>query len=134
MKRIWQLIIIVPILVGVGIGIYISVNKQIQISKKKKKIDNVFGVASSRTAKISKFYSFGTSLNVEGKIEGISKDNYEGIRILVTDGGDYNEYYNAEASFEDEVLNFKTQEINNSIDLENLPNRRVLCISKIKTK
>ena len=134
MKRIWQLIIIVPILVGVGIGIYISVNKQIQISNNNEKIDNVFGVASSRTAKISKFYSFGTSLNVEGKIEGISKDNYEGIRILVTDGGDYNEYYNAEAYFEDEVLNFKTQEINNSIDLENLSNRRVLCISKIKTK
>ena len=30
MKRILQLIIIVPIIVGVGIGIYISVNKQIQ--------------------------------------------------------------------------------------------------------
>ena len=134
MKRILQLIIIVPIIVGVGIGIYIYVNKQIQISNDNEKIDNVFGIASSRTAKISKFYLFGTSLNIEGKIEGISRDNYEGIRILVTDGGDYNEYYDADISFEEGVLNFKTQEINNSIDLENLPNRRILCFSKIKIK
>ncbi len=134
MKKIWQWIIIVPILVGVLIGIYISINKQIKISNDNDKIENVFGIASSKMAKISKFYSFGTSLNVEGKIEGISKDNFEGIRIFVTDGADYNEYYNAETSFKDGALCFKTKDINDSIDLENIPVRTILCFSKIKVK
>lgn len=134
MKKIWQWIIIIPILVGVVIGIYISINKQIKISSDNDKIENVFGIASSKMAKISKFYSFGTSLNVEGKIEGISKDNFEGIRIIVTDGADYNEYYNAETSFEDGALYFKTKDINDSIELENLPVRTILCFSKIKVK
>lgn len=134
MKKIWQWIIIIPILVGVGVGVYITVNKQIQISTDNNKLENVFGIASSRTAKISKFYSFGTSLNVEGKIDGISEDNFEGIKIVVTDGADYNKNYDAEYSFEGEILQFSTLEINNSIDLENLQNRRILCISKIKIK
>lgn len=129
MKKIWQWVIIIPILIGVGVGVYISVDKQLQISNDNSKIENVFGVASSRTAKIIKFYTFGTSLNIEGRIDGISKDNYEGIKIILTDGADYNALYDAETSFEENALNFKTVAINDSIDLENLSNRRILCFS-----
>lgn len=129
MKKIWQWVIIIPILIGVGVGVYISVNKQLQISSDNSKLENVFGVASSKTAKIIKFYTFGTSLNVEGRIDGISKDNYEGIKIIVTDGAEYNAEYDAEASFEENVLNFKTSTINDSINLENLSNRRILYFS-----
>ena len=57
MKKIWQWIIIIPILIGIGAGIYISVNKQLKISNNNGKIENVFGLASSKTAKVSKFYS-----------------------------------------------------------------------------
>ena len=129
MKKIWQWIIIIPILIGIGAGIYISVNKQLKISNNNGKIENVFGLASSKTAKVSKFYSFGTSLNIEGKIEGISKDNFEGIKLIVTDGAEYNKEYNIDSSFEEGILNFKTKEINNSIDLERLQNRKLLCIN-----
>ncbi len=129
MKKIWQWIIIIPILIGIGAGIYISVNKQLKISNNNGKIENVFGLASSKTAKVSKFYSFGTSLNIEGKIEGISKDNFEGIKLIVTDGAEYNKEYNIDSSFEEGILNFKTKEINNSIDLESLQNRKLLCIN-----
>ena len=129
MKKIWQWIIIIPILIGIGAGIYISVNKQLKISNNNGRIENVFGLASSKTAKVSKFYSFGTSLNIEGKIEGISKDNFEGIKLIVTDGAEYNKEYNIDSSFEEGILNFKTKEINNSIDLESLQNRKLLCIN-----
>ena len=129
MKKIWQWIIIIPILIGIGAGIYISVNKQLKISNNNGKIENVFGLASSKTEKVSKFYSFGTSLNIEGKIEGISKDNFEGIKLIVTDGAEYNKEYNIDSSFEEGILNFKTKEINNSIDLESLQNRKLLCIN-----
>ena len=129
MKKIWQWIIIIPILIGIGAGIYISVNKQLKISNNNGKIENVFGLASSKPAKVSKFYSFGTSLNIEGKIEGISKDNFEGIKLIVTDGAEYNKEYNIDSSFEEGILNFKTKEINNSIDLESLQNRKLLCIN-----
>ena len=129
MKKIWQWIIIIPILIGIGAGIYISVNKQLKISNNNGKIENVFGLASSKTAKVSKFYSFGTSLNIEGKIEGISKDNFEGIKLIVTDDAEYNKEYNIDSSFEEGILNFKTKEINNSIDLESLQNRKLLCIN-----
>lgn len=127
MKRIWQLVIIIPILIGVIIGIYISVKKQIQISETNNKIENVFGMVSSRTAKITKFYSFGTSFDIEGKIEGISKDNFEGIKIIVTDGADYNEIYDVENYFEDGVLYFNTEYINDFINLESLEIRTILC-------
>jgi len=130
MKKIWQLIIIVPILIGIGVGVYISVNKQIEISNDNGKMDSVFGNASSKAAKVTKFYSFGTSLNVEGKIESILKDNFEGIKLVVTDGGDFTEYYTLEASFGDDgALYFKSSKINDAINLDKLNERNVLCFS-----
>ena len=43
MKKIWQLIIIVPILIGTIIGIGISVSNQIKNNNEIQKIENIFG-------------------------------------------------------------------------------------------
>jgi len=121
MKRIWQLVIIVPILIGVIWGIRISLKNGIAFSNDKEKIEKVFGVVKTRPAEITKFYTYGTSLNVEGKIPGISKDNYEGIKIYVTDGAEYNKEYKVNISFENNDLIFSLKNnINNAINLEEL--------------
>ena len=120
MKKVLILIIIIPIMVGVASGIYVAISNQVEISNDNEKLDNVFGIASSKYAEVTKFYTYGTSLGIEGSISGILKDNYEGLKILVTDGENYNELYSANVSFDDENLYFEVDYINNFIDLENL--------------
>ena len=69
MKKIWQLIIILPIIVGIVIGIGISVSNQIKTNNENQKIDNIFANLDSKYAEITKFYTYGTSLNLEGKLK-----------------------------------------------------------------
>lgn len=73
MKKIWQLIIIVPILIGTIIGIGISVSNQIKNNNEIQKIENIFGSLESKPAEITKFYTYGTSLNIEGRVKRNSK-------------------------------------------------------------
>lgn len=120
MKRIWQLVIVVPIVVGIIIGIAIAVSNQINLNNETAKTANIFGNLEDKPAEVTKFYTYGTSLNIEAKIKGIKKDNYEGARILVTDGEKTVEY-KPEVSFDDYGIIFTTgSEMNNSIDLESL--------------
>lgn len=120
MKKIWQLVIIVPIVIGFMIGIIITVLNQIKFNDETQKLDNIFASLETKPAEITRFYTYGTSLNLEGKIKGIKKDNYEGAKILVTNGEQTVEYKPA-VSFDDYGLIFCTgDEINNAIDLENV--------------
>lgn len=73
MKKIWQLIIIVPIVFGIIIGVGISVSNQIKNNNETKKMENIFGSLESKPAEITKFYTYGTSLNIEGKVKRNSK-------------------------------------------------------------
>lgn len=120
MKKIWQLIIIVPIIVGIVIGIGIAVSNQMKFNKENQKLDNIFASLESQPVEITKFYTYGTSLNLEGKLKGIKKDNYEGAKILVTNGEQTVEYKPV-VTFDDYGLIFTSStEINNAIDLESV--------------
>ena len=121
MKKFLKWIIIVPIVIGIILSIYITVKNQKLLNDEKKKIQNVFWNNSSVTAEISKFYTYGTALNLEGKIAGISKDNYEGIRLIITDGAKVNKEYRLDTSFQDNNLIFSSSgNMNKSINLEEL--------------
>ena len=53
---------------------------------------NVFGTLEEDYAQITKYYTYGTHLHLEGTIDNINKDNYESVSILVSDEHDTREY------------------------------------------
>ena len=132
MKKVWALVIIIPILIGIIIGVYFGILNQIEISEYDEKLNNIFGIASSKYAEITEFYTFGTSLGIQGSISGISKDNFEGFKILVTDGSDYSKLYDADVYFEDDNLYFETEYINDCIDLEDLNVNQYYVLIRLK--
>ena len=74
-----------------------------------------------KPAEVTAFYTYGTSLNVEGIIRGVSKDNLEGMRLLITDGANYEKSYNLRCSFSDGNVVFSSKDlINRSIELDEL--------------
>ncbi len=129
MKQIWKLIIVIPIVIGIVIAGWITIKNESNKFNEKNKIQNLFGNLASKPIEITKFYTYGTSLNIEGKISGISKDNFEGIKLVVRDGKNYEKNYSLEYSFDNENLTFYTETINNAINLDELVTRKEILSS-----
>ena len=122
MKQIGKWLIVIPIVIGIAVAIGIAFRNQMAIISEQNKIEKVFGNIATKTAEISKLYTYGTSLNVEGKIKDISKDNFEGIKLLLTDGEAYEKYYSVSYTFEGNDLVFTTAETMNwGIGLDEIP-------------
>ena len=121
MRQIWKWLIVGPIVAGIIVSAWITFKNQIVNVDEKDKLKNLFGNLSSKSAEITKFYTYGTSLNVEGKLKGISKDNLEGMKLVLLDGQDFEQMYNISYSFEGNDIIFSTKEnMNKAIELEEL--------------
>lgn len=122
MKQIWKWLIVIPIVVGIVVALGITMKNQATKLTEANKIEKVFSNLAGKSAEITKFYTYGTSFNVEGKITGISKDNFEGVKLFVTDGGEFEKLYSLSYFFEEGNLNFSSGEtMNQSVVLEELP-------------
>jgi len=132
MKQIWKWIIVIPIIVGIIVAISISVRNQATKQSELDKLKNVFGNLINKNAEVTAFYTYGTSLNVEGRIKGVSKDNFEGIKLQVTDGSDVNNIYNLDYSFEDNNVVFSSIKINDTIKLDELSAGKYYVLLRLK--
>ena len=132
MKQAWKWIIVVPIVIGIVVAGLITVKNQSIKIDEKNKIKKIFSNAVIKPVKISKFYTYGKSFNIEGKIDNISEDNFEGIRAVLRDGKDFERTYKLSYSFDEENgFTFSTGDlINKSIILDDLPVREILCSNK----
>lgn len=121
MRQIWKWLIVGPIVAGIIVSAWITFRNQIVNVDEKNKLKNLFENSSSKTAEVTKFYTYGTSLNIEGKIKGISKDNLEGMKLALLDGQDFEQMYNINYSFEGNDIIFSTKEnMNKAIELDEL--------------
>lgn len=122
MKRLIIFIILIPILICTVIGIYYAVVFCINNKYSEKKIlEKVFSNVQNKKAMITEFFVYGKCLNISGKIEGISKDNVETVRLCLTDGMDFEELYKMDYNYSDGYLYFTTtNEMNNSVDIDKL--------------
>ncbi len=119
MKKILKFVLIIPILIGIIIGIIIAIKGNIPDNTEQKAFANMINKLQKKEAQISSIYIYGTSLNIEGTISGISKDNLEGAKLILTNGIDEKEY-RLNTTVKDNVLTFKSSQINNMIQLENI--------------
>ena len=118
MKKIWKWLIVIPVIIGMILAVFFTIKNGSALLDEKEKLKNVFENVAGKYAEVTKFYTFGTSLNIEGKISGISKDNYEGSRLIVTDGENYNKEYKLKIAFAENELLFSFENINDAINLD----------------
>lgn len=127
MKQIWKWIIVIPIVVGIIVAISISYKNQAAKIDEQEKLQKVFGNLATANAEVTKFYTYGTNLNVEGKIKNVAKENFEGAKLVIKDGINFERTSNLSYAFEDNFLIFSSDEINNAINLDELEVRKILC-------
>ncbi|MGN1298836.1 MAG: N-acetylmuramoyl-L-alanine amidase [Candidatus Scatovivens sp.] len=131
MKRVLKIVCIIPIVIGIVIGIIIGIRGNLPDNTHKKAISNIVEKIQKKEAEVTKIYVYGTSLNVEGKISGISKDNLEGAKLVLTDG--FEEIlYKVSTSIEGKNLIFEANQINNTIDLEKLQKENYYILLRLK--
>lgn len=133
MKRILKLIIIFGFVIGIFFGFNLTTKKSSPEEIQKKIDENIFGKFQTRAAEVTEFYTYGKSLNISAKITNIEKDNFESVRLVISDGKDYQKMYKMNTEFkEDELYFYSDQEINNTIVIDELGNEKYYIFLRIK--
>lgn len=132
-KKVLKLIIIICICIGIYYGIGLTYKRQKPELEQKEIDQKIFSIFQTRSAEITEFYTYGKSLNVSGILTEISKDNFESVRLVISDGQEYEKMYKMNSEFKDNVLHFHSdQEINNTIIIDNLENKEYYIYLRVK--
>lgn len=133
LKKVFKILVILLMLIGVYFGISITVKKQIPEFETKQKEINIFSKLQTKPVEVTKFYTYGKSFNINGKISNISKDNFEGAKLVIADGLDYENSYNLNYEFSDNDLLFSSDiEINSGVVIDNLEDTDYYILLRLK--
>ena len=120
-RKLLKIIIIILMMIGIVSGVKLTISRLLPNLGLKSAEANIINKTQSVNAELESFYTYGRSLNVKGKIPRISKENIESIKLYISDGMEYERYYNINYSVEDGNLYFETsEEMNNGIIIDEL--------------
>ena len=130
-KKIVKLIFLIIIFIGIGSGIFIKVKRENIKKEDKRKIESIFTSVQTKTATLTNFYTYGDTLNIEGKLTNVSKDNFEGAKIIFTNGIE-EKSVSLETNIEEKILYFSTAQINEAIELDKLDLGNYYVVFRVK--
>lgn len=132
-KKLFKLVVLSLIIIGILYGIGITVKRQVPDISQKEIEEKIFSMIQTKTADITSFYTYGRALNIEGKISGVTKDNFESVKLVITDGIEYEKEYNLNHTLEDSILIFSSNsEINSGIIIDNLEGNEYYVLLRLK--
>lgn len=121
LNKVFKSVVLILMIVGICLGISITVKKEIPEREKRELEAKILNMIQDKPADVTKFYTYGRAFNINGKISNIKKDNFEGAKLVITDGADYENVYNVNYSFEENNLIFSSDvEINSGIIIDEL--------------
>lgn len=118
-KKLVKLVFLILVFIGIGSGIFITVKRANAEKVDQKKIAEMFNSVQTKPITVTNFYTYGDTLNIEGELSNISKDNFEGAKIIITDGKE-EKSVSLDSTVENNKLTFKTSQINDDIELDKL--------------
>ena len=123
LKNLFKIIVLIFMVIGIILGISITVKKEMPKKVEKEKEENVLSKIQTKTAEVTKFYTYGRAFNLSGKINNIEKDNFEGAKLVITKKKKKENIYTLNYNFEENTLYFSSDiEMNSGIILDNLDN------------
>ncbi len=133
LNRIFKLIVIILMIIGICLGVSITIKKELPKKRQEENMANIINKIQVKSADIKEFYTYGRAFNIAGEINNINKDNFEGVKLVITDGGEYEKTYNLNSNLEDNKLEFSSDiEINSGIILDELENKNYYCMLRLK--
>lgn len=133
LKKLFKLCCLVLIIIGIGYGVKLTVKRQMPDSTKREAEEKIFSMIQTKTANVTSFYTYGKAFNLKGEIKGISKDNFENVKLLITDGISYEKEYELKYELNDSTLTFlSSNEINSGLILDDLTGEEYFILLRIK--
>ncbi len=133
LKKVFKLGCLILIIIGVVYGVKLTIKRQMPDTTKREAEEKIFSMIQTKTANITSFYTYGKAFNLKGEIKGISKDNFENVKLLITDGIAYEKEYELKYELNDSILTFlSSNEINSGLIMDNLTGEEYYVLLRIK--
>ena len=133
LKKVFKLGCLILIIIGVVYGVKLTIKRQMPDTTKREAEEKIFSMIQTKTANITSFYTYGKAFNLKGEIKGISKDNFENVKLLITDGIAYEKEYELKYELNDSILTFlSSNEINSGLIIDNLTGEEYYVLLRIK--
>ena len=127
------LIIFMAIVVGSFIGAQIAIKKDKHLLSDSQIHEKIYEKVQERTAVLTNFYTYGKAININGQISNVSKDNFENVKVLLTNGNGIEREIVINYAIKDKILYFSTDNnLNRGIVLDDLPNGSYYLILRLK--
>ncbi len=133
LNKVFKSVVLILMIVGIFLGVSITVKKEIPEREKRELEAKILNMIQDNPADVTEFYTYGRAFNINGKISNIKKDNFEGAKLVITDGADYENVYNVNYSFEENNLTFSSDvEINSGIIIDELNTSEYYILLRLK--
>lgn len=132
-KKLLTFIMLIFIVIGLIIGVYFSMTPNIGKRENKNQDDAIFGMIQTKQVKINQFFTYGKCLNLSGVLEDVSKDNFESVKLYLTNGSDFEKIYKLEGKIENGNLNIDTTDsMNTGLILDDLEEDEYVVLIRLK--
>lgn len=131
-NKLLKLVILIFMIVGIWYGVSITIKREVPKYDQKASETKVLNMIQTKSVEATNIYTYGKSLNVNGKISNVSKDNFESAKLYITDGINYEKNYNLDYSFEGKNLKFSSGSINSAIILDDLETSEYYVLLRLK--
>jgi len=132
-KKLLTFIMLIFIIIGLSIGIYFAVSSENISDIEKSSLDDVFKMAQTKQVEVNQLFTYGRSFNFSGTLSNVLKDNFESVKLYITDGEGFEKIYQLNGTFENGNLNFNTAEqINDGLILDDLENGEYAILLRLK--
>lgn len=132
-KKILTFTMLILVIIGLGVGVYFAAFPSVKDREQKSIDDAIFGMVQSKKVEIDKFFTYGRSLNISGKLPGVSKDNFESVKIYLTDGNGFEKTHKLDGKIEDGNLFITTgDKMNDGFILDELKPGEYVALVRVK--
>ncbi len=132
-KKFVTFIMLILVLCGLGMGIYFATFSNKKTQTQLEINETIFEMIQTKEVEVNEFFTFGKCLNFSGKLASISKDNFESAKLYVTDGSGFEKTYSIDGKFEEgNLILSTTDEINNGLLLDDLPEGKYVVLIRLK--
>lgn len=92
----------------------------------------IFDTVQTKQFEVSQFFTYGKCFNLSGILPGISKDNFESAKIILTDGVGYEKTYKMDNELVNGNLVISTDLINSGLILDELDEGKYIVLIRLK--
>lgn len=133
LKKLLTFIMLIFVIVGFSVGIYFSMHTEKTVEVEQSKLDSMFEKIQVKQVEVKEFFVYGKAFNFSGVLPSISKDNFETVKLLVTNGEDFEKTYPLTGVFGEEGLILTTaNEMNSGCILDDLPEGEYTVFVRLK--